>query len=111
MNTKERKLALIGTIPKCPICGTKLEITNPTPPHRSALNQAAVLHTKFGLICYGCRRIEVKQNDLNKLPWKIRTRVKIDNATGIFSYLNALRKRWHKFVWVTIKGNVPNGKA
>ena len=111
MNTKERKLALIGTIPNCPLCGAKLIIANPTPPGRSALSHAAVLHNKHGLICFGCGRVEAKLRDLNRLPWKARLRIKIDKATGIFSYLHALKKRWHKFVWVTIKGNALNGKS
>lgn len=110
MNTRERKLKLIESIPNCPLCGAKLIIANATPPGRSALNQAAVLHDKHGLICFGCGRVEAKLRDFNKLPWKIRTRIKIDKATGIFSYLHALRKRWHKFVYMNIRGNVLKGK-
>lgn len=103
MNKTQQKLSLIKNIPKCPLCGTKLEIIDPTPPHKSVKNQAAILDKTNGLICFGCRCIRAKTDQFNKLPWKTKFYKNIDKMFGIFSYFKKLRGRLNKFIYFNIK--------
>jgi hypothetical protein len=107
----KNKQELIKLIPNCPRCGTKLIIVNATPKGKSAISHAATLDDKDGLVCYQCHRIKVKREELNRLPFWPRVKKKIDNLTGVLSYFRSVKRRFNKFIYVRVKGNIPNGRA
>lgn len=110
MKTKERKEFLLETTPNCPRCGCKMIIANPTSQGRSAISHAAVLY--YGsLICFGCKRVEDKQVELNRLPFLIRWRIKIDKATDFFTFLRHVKRFINDFIYFKIRGGKPTGRV
>lgn len=112
----EWKKELLARSPECPLCGCSM-IASPTNVGKKGhgfLSHAAVIHTdKNGvnsLICFQCNRIAAKRRDFDMLPFKTRCRKRIDEATGIFTFLKRWKKRIHDFIYFNIRGGQRRGK-
>ncbi len=112
MTNTQLKNILLETQPNCPCCGCKM-IVNIPPSMQHGISHAAVLITRNNrkeLICYGCHRVFLKKKELARLPFLLRTKKKIDNACGIFSFFRFLKIRWNQFVYFKIRGGKPTTK-
>lgn len=79
-------------------------------PKYSYPSNAAVI-VGDGLLCYQCVRKEAKQRDIARLPFLIRWKKRIDNATGIFSAIKRTRGSVNKWWYLKVCGNAPHGRA
>ena len=109
MTKTQLKSQLLTVNSHCKCCGVKMVVSSISPKFGQYSNEAML--TEHGtLICFCCHLKRVKAVERNRFPLLKRCRLNIDAATGIFTWLNAQRKRYNKFVWVHIKGNELTGR-
>lgn len=108
MNKTQTKQALLVKQPKCPVCGCKMVVSNWN--RRNPYSNEAVLKNDH-LLCLGCHRRQCKLAEIERLPFFIRWKKKIDSATGIITCYHRIRKRINKFIYVNIRGGQLTGRA
>lgn len=108
MNKTQLKKMLILTQPNCPKCGAKLVVANWNK-GQSPLSHSAVIEGNT-LVCFQCHRITVKLRDIEKLPFLLRWKKKIDRYTGIPTCLHLLRVRLNQFMYFKVRGGVATGR-
>ena len=114
MNKYQKKLAMLERIPNCTRCGCKMVATKD---QRlidcGRISHAATIKCFDGdetLICYQCNRLLSKANDFARLPLKTRTKLRIEKATGLFTFLRHIRKSIKWFYYFKIRRGVANGR-
>lgn len=110
MNKTQRKLDLLVNIPNCPRCGAKMKVTNATPKGTHIINQAAILNSKDGLICFQCHNIEIKRKWFDNQPFLYRWKKKINSFTGVFTAIRLIKIRINQFIHFKVKKKPATGK-
>lgn len=103
MNRTQKKLEFIKIMPHCAECGCVLKIS-PFPNGHDT--NEAVLNGRV-LICYQCHRMNVKREEIARLPLLKRWKKKIDIATGFFGMLRKLKIFCNQYYYFKIKKGKP----
>lgn len=109
MSKTQKKKVLLLTQPRCKECGCKMVVHDN--PIFGQWSNEAILKENNILMCFQCHHVQIKKDEVNRLPLLKRWRKKIDIATNIFSWCHGIRKLYYKLMWVYVRGQKLKGRC